>query len=336
MQRFKNNPDDIVDETVRGFVKAHGDLVRIHPDNPRVVLSKAAQRDGRVGIVTGGGSGHEPAFIGYTGAGMVDAVAVGELFSSPTADAFLEAIRSADSGEGVCVLYGNYAGDNMNVKMAQRMAAKEDIEVLTVVANDDVLSAPPEDREKRRGVAGEILMWKVGGARAAEGASAEEVRAAAQKAIDATRSVGIGLAPCTLPANSGPNFEIEPGKMEVGIGHHGEPGTEVADLESADEVADRMLDVVLGDHDLTDGDRVCVIVSGLGATPINELYVLYDRIESQLDVRGITTHRAFVGDYFTSLEMMGATLTVMKLDDELVRLIDAEAIAPGLMVRKES
>lgn len=335
MQRFTNDPDDIVDETVRGFVKAHGDLVRLHPDNPRVVMSRAAPQTGRVGIVTGGGSGHEPAFIGYTGPGMVDAVAVGELFSSPTAKAFLEAVRSADGGAGVCVLYGNYAGDNMNVKMAQRMAAKAGIEVLTVVANDDVLSAPPEERAKRRGVAGEILMWKVGGARAAEGASAEEVRAVAQKAIDATRSVGVGLAPCTLPANSGPNFEIEPGKMEVGIGHHGEPGTEVADLAPADDVADRMLGVVLDDHDLSDGDRVCVLVSGLGATPVNELYVLYDRIESELAARGIAVHRAFVGDYFTSLEMMGATLTIMKLDEELTRLLDADAVTPGLVVRKE-
>ncbi|WP_422071067.1 dihydroxyacetone kinase subunit DhaK [Tranquillimonas rosea] len=335
MQRFKNDPDDIVDETVRGFVRAHRDLVRLHPANDRVVVAKDAPGAGRVGIVTGGGSGHEPAFLGYTGRGMVDAVAVGELFSSPTAKAFLEAVRAADGGAGVCVLYGNYAGDNMNVKMSQRMAAKEGIEVLTVVANDDVLSAPPEQREKRRGVAGEILMWKVGGARAAEGASAEEVRAVAQKAIDATRSVGVGLAPCTLPANAGPNFEIAPGKMEIGIGHHGEPGTEVADLAPADKVADRMLDVVLGDHDLSEGDSVCVLLSGLGATPINELYVLYDRVERQLEAKGIDTHRAFVGNYFTSLEMMGATLTIMKLDDELTRLIDADAVSPGLVVRKE-
>lgn len=332
MQRFVNNPDDIVDETVRGFVKAHSDLVKLHPENNRVVISHSAGTSGRVGIVSGGGSGHEPAFLGYTGRNMLDAVAVGELFSSPTGKAFIEAVRAANGGAGVCVLYGNYAGDNMNVKLAQRVAAKEGIEVLTVVANDDVCSAPPEERSKRRGVAGEILMWKVGGAKAARGASAEEVRATAQKAIDACRSVGVGLGPCTLPANGVPNFEIAPGKMEVGIGHHGEPGTQVVDLESADSVADRMLDIVLDDHDLAEGDRVCVLFSGLGATPINELYVLYNRVESRLAEKNISVHCPFVGNYFTSLEMMGATLTVMKLDDELAELVAAPAASPAMVV----
>jgi dihydroxyacetone kinase len=332
MQRFINDPDDIVDETVQGFVKAHGDLVRLHPQNARVVVAQGAPVAGKVGIVTGGGSGHEPAFIGYTGRNMVDAVAVGELFSSPTAKSFLDAIKAADGGKGVCVLYGNYAGDNMNVKMAARMAAKEGIEVLTVVANDDVCSAPPEEREKRRGVAGEILMWKIGGARAAMGASAAEVQAAAQKALDATRSVGVGLAPCTLPANGKPNFEIPAGRMEIGIGHHGEPGREVVDLMPADAVADEMLRIVLDDHDLTAGDEVCVLVSGLGATPVNELYVLYNRIESRMSEQGIRVHKPFVGNYFTSLEMMGATLTVMKLDAELKALLAFEAASPGLGV----
>lgn len=332
MQRLFNDPDDIVDETVSGFVRAHAHLVTLSTQNPRVVLAKGCGETGRVGIVTGGGSGHEPAFMGYAGTRMVDAVAVGELFSSPTAKAFLEAMRAADGGAGVAVLYGNYAGDNMNVKMAARMAAKEGIEVLTVVANDDVCSAPLADRAKRRGVAGEILMWKVGGAKAATGASLAEVQATAQKAIDATRSVGVGLGPCTLPANGKPNFDIPAGKMEVGIGHHGEPGTEVADLELADAVADRMLKIVLDDHDLASGDRVCVLLSGLGATPINELYVVYDRVAKGLEDKGISVHRPFVGNYFTSLEMMGVTLTVMKLDDELAELIDAPASAPGMTV----
>lgn len=332
MQRFINDPDDIVDETVAGFVKAHGDLVRLHPENARVVVARGAPVAGKVGIVTGGGSGHEPAFIGYTGRNMVDAVAVGEIFSSPTAKTFLDAIRAANGGKGVCVLYGNYAGDNMNVKMAARMAAKEGIEVLTVVANDDVCSATPEEREKRRGVAGEILMWKIGGAKAAEGASAVEVQAAAQKALDATRSVGVGLAPCTLPANGKPNFEIPAGWMEIGIGHHGEPGREVVDLMPADAVADEMLRIVIEDHDLAANDEVCVLISGLGATPVNELYILYSRIESRLSERGIRVHRPFVGNYFTSLEMTGATLTIMKLDNELKSLLAAEAASPGLGV----
>ncbi|WP_116134067.1 dihydroxyacetone kinase subunit DhaK [Tropicimonas sp. IMCC34043] len=333
MQRLFNNPDDIVDETVAGFVRAHRDLVRLSDANPRVVLSHACGTGDRVGIVTGGGSGHEPAFVGYVGETLVDAVAVGELFSSPTAKAFLEAIRAADTGKGVAVLYGNYAGDNMNVKMASRMAAKEGIEVRTVVANDDVCSAPMADRGRRRGVAGEILMWKVGAAKAATGAALDEVQATAQRAIDATRSVGIGLAPCTLPANAKPNFEIAPGTMEIGIGHHGEPGTAVTDLKPANDVADEMLKIILDDHDLASGDEACVLLSGLGATPICELYVLYDRIERELGERGIGVHRAFVGNYFTSLEMMGATLTVMKLDDELKELIDMPAASSGLTVR---
>ena len=194
MQRFINNPDDLVDETVAGFVKAHRHLVRLHPENPRVVLSVDAATPGRVGIVTGGGSGHEPAFIGYTGRNMVDAVAVGELFSSPTAKSFADAIRAADGGAGVAVLYGNYAGDNMNVKMATRMVGKDGIEVATVVANDDVLSAPLAEREKRRGVAGEIFMWKIGGAKAALGGArlAAGMADGAAQAFDAALALDMG------------------------------------------------------------------------------------------------------------------------------------------------
>lgn len=330
MQRFLNDPDDIVDEFVKGFVRAHADLVRLDNSNARVVVSRFAPEQGRVGIVTGGGSGHEPAFIGYTGKNMVDAVAVGELFSSPTAKSFHDAIKAADGGAGVAVLYGNYAGDNMNVKMARKFAKKDGIEVDTVVANDDVCSAPGDEREKRRGVAGEIFMWKIGGAKAATGASLPEVIAAAQKAIDNCRSIGVGLGPCTLPAVGHPNFEIEPGKMELGIGHHGEPGVKVEDLRSADEVAAEMVQIVLDDHDLPEGTPVAVLVSGLGATPVNELYVLYDKMARDIEGRGLKIHKAFVGNYFTSLEMVGATLTVMALDDELTPLLDMETACPGI------
>ncbi len=330
MQRFLNDPDDLVDETVAGFVKAHRDLVHLSAENPRVVVSNSAGTAGRVGIVTGGGSGHEPAFIGYTGRNLVDAVAVGEIFSSPTAKSFADAIKAANGGAGVAVLYGNYAGDNMNVKMAVRMVAKDGIEVATVVANDDVCSAPATEREKRRGVAGEIFMWKIGGAKAALGATLAEVQAAAQKAIDACRSVGVGLGPCTLPAVGHPNFVIEPGTMEVGIGHHGEPGTRIEPLKSANAVAGDMLKIVMDDHALAAGSEVAVLVSGLGATSVNELYVLYDRIETGLTGMGITVHRAFVGNYFTSLEMVGATLTVMALDAELKALLDMDCASAAL------
>lgn len=323
-----NNPDNIVDEMLSGFVKTHKDIVET-TDNKRVLKTKEPV-EGRVGVVTGGGSGHKPAFIGYIGKNMCDAVAVGEICSSPTAVAFLDAFKAANGGKGVACLYGNYSGDNMNVKMAVKMAKKEGIEVKTVVANDDVASAPKDQCEKRRGVAGEVLMWKVGGAKANKGGSLDEVIAAAQKAIDNTRSVGIGLTPCVLPAVGHPNFEIKDGTMEVGIGHHGEPGIEVCKLETANQMAKRMVDVVLPDLPFNSGDDVVVLVSGLGATPVMELYVLYDEIERLISGRGINIHKAYVGNYFTSLEMMGATLTVMKLDDELKELIDMPANTMGL------
>ena len=323
MQRFVNNPDEVVEDTVKGFLKAHSDIVRL-AENQRVVVAKDAPYPGKVGVVTGGGSGHEPAFIGYTGKNMLDAVAVGELFSSPTAKSFYDAICEANGGKGVIVLYGNYAGDNMNVKLARKLAAKDGIEVATVVANDDVCSAPPEEREKRRGVAGEIFMWKIGGAKAATGASLEEVRVTAQKAIDNCRSIGVGLGPCTLPAVGHPNFTIEPGTMEVGIGHHGEPGVRVEPLKSAADVARDMVQIVLDDHNLPSGTEVAVLVSGLGATPINELYILNDTIETEITARDLSIYKTYVGNYFTSLEMVGATLTVMALDPELKQLLDVD------------
>lgn len=328
MQRILNNPDDIVDEMLKGFLKVHSDIVEA-TENPRVIKAKNIPA-GKTGVVTGGGSGHKPAFIGYVGKNMCDAAAVGEICSSPTAAAFLDAFRAAGQGNGVACLYGNYSGDNMNVRMAVKMAKKEGIEVKTVVANDDVASAGKEQREKRRGVAGEVLMWKAGGAKAAAGGSLDEVTAAAQKAIDNTRSVGIGLTPCTLPAVGHPNFQIEKGTMEVGIGHHGEPGIEVCKIESAKQMAKRMTDIVLPDYPFKSGDETAVLVSGLGATPVMELYVLYDEIEELLKKEGITVYKSYVGNYFTSLDMMGATLTVMKLDEELKELLDMPAACMGL------
>jgi dihydroxyacetone kinase-like protein len=333
MQRFINNPDEVVEDTLKGFIKAHADRLGLFADNPRVVVAKTAPDAGagKVGVITGGGSGHEPAFIGYVGRNMVDAVAVGELFSSPTAKSFFDAIKAADGGAGVACLYGNYAGDNMNVKMAIKLAAKQGLEIRTVVANDDVCSAPASEREKRRGVAGEIFMWKCGGARAAEGASIEEVQATAQKAIDACRSVGVGLGPCTLPAVGHPNFTIADGTMEVGIGHHGEPGIRVEPLKSAAEIGREMATIVLDDHALPAGREVAVLVSGLGATPLDELYILYDAIEATIAARGLAIARTYVGNYFTSLDMIGATLTVMALDDDLKRLLDTPVGCPAAL-----
>nr|WP_228122062.1 dihydroxyacetone kinase subunit DhaL [Variovorax paradoxus] len=332
MNRVINNPDLVVEDMLGGWLLAHTDSVAVLPGNPRVVKRARAPERGKVGVVTGGGSGHEPAFLGYVGDGMVDAVAVGEIFSSPTAKSFLDAIRTADGGAGVACLYGNYAGDNMNVGMARQMAEREGIVVKTVVANDDVPSAAKGDEARRRGVAGEIFMWKVGAAKAALGGSLDEVIAAAQKAIGNTRSIGVGLSACVIPAVGKANFHIEPGTMEVGIGHHGEPGIDVRATATAAEMAQLMLDVVLPDLPFGAGDRVAVLISGLGATPVMELYILYGEIAQRLGAKGITVAFNQVGNLFTSLEMMGVTLTVMKLDDELETCLKHPCRSVGLSV----
>ncbi len=329
MQRIINIPDMVVEDMLKGFIKAHKDIL-VPTGDDRVLKYKETPIKGKVGIVTGGGSGHKPAFIGYIGKNLVDAVAVGELFSSPTAKSFYNAMTEADSGNGVACLYGNYAGDNMNVKMAIELAEEDGINVKTVVANDDVPSAPKEEIAKRRGVAGEIFMWKIGGAKAATGASLEEVIEISQRAVDNTRSIGIGLAPCTLPANGKPNFVIEDGTMEVGIGHHGEPGIKVEKLKTADEMAEEAVNAILPDKPFVDGDEVAVIVSGLGATPVMELYIFYNKVEELLMEKGITVYHQYVGNYFTSLEMVGVTLSVMKLDDEMKTLIDMECESMGI------
>lgn len=332
MNRVINNPDLVVEDMLKGWLLAHADTVRTAPSNGRVVQRVQAPEPGKVGVVTGGGSGHEPAFIGYVGDGLVDAVAVGEIFSSPTAKSFLDAMRAANGGAGVACLYGNYAGDNMNVRMAMQMAEREGITVRTVVANDDVASAPKGEESKRRGVAGEIFMWKVGAAKAAQGGSLEEVVAAAQKAISNTRSIGIGLSACVIPAVGKANFTIENGTMEVGIGHHGEPGIDVRPTVSAAEMADMMLAVVLPDLPFVAGDRVAVLVSGLGATPLMEQYILYGELAQRLQDRGIAVAFKQVGNLFSSLEMMGVTLTLMKLDGELEACLRHPCRSVGLTV----
>lgn len=329
MGRMINNPDYVVEDMLQGFLEAHGDLIA-RTENPRVLKYKYAPLPGKVGIVTGGGSGHKPAFIGYIGKNMCDAAAVGEVFSSPAAQAFLDAIKAADSGRGVACLYGNYAGDNMNVKMAIRMAEKEGITVKTVVANDDAASAPLHEKDRRRGVAGEILMWKIAGAKAAAGGDLDGVIRAAQKAIDNTRSVGIGTKPCTIPAVGHPNFRIEEGNMEVGIGHHGEPGISVQPLKTANEIAVQMLDIILPDLPFQENDEVAVLLSGLGATPVMEQYIVYNKVAGLLKEKGIRVCRSYVGNYFTSLDMMGVTLTLMKLDEELKGLLETPVQTVGL------
>ena len=331
MNRIINDPDQVVEDMLKGYVRVHADLVA-GTENPRVLRHVRAPNRTKVGLVTGGGSGHEPAFLGYVGDNLVDAVAIGEIFSSPTARAFHDAFKAADGGKGVACLYGNYAGDNMNVKMAIKMAEKDGIAVRTVVANDDVPSAPKTEREKRRGVAGGIVMWKVAGARAAMGASLDEVIAAAQKAIDNTRSMGIGLSPCTIPAVGKPNFKIADGEMEVGIGHHGEPGIQVMKTTTAREMAELVLETVLPDLPFESGTEVSLLISGLGATPIMELYILQSRLAEVLESKGIQVRFNFLGNLFTSLEMMGVTVTLTRLDSELATCLAYPCRSLGLQV----
>lgn len=332
MNRFINNPDYVVDDMIKGYVKAHKNLVSQSERNTNVVKYTKAPIKGKVGIVTGGGSGHEPAFLGYVGKNMVDAVAIGEVFSSPPAQAFYDAFVEADSGAGVACLFGNYAGDTMNVKMAQMMAEDDDITVKTVIANDDVASSPKETKEKRHGIAGGVFMWKVGGARAALGGSLDEVIESAQKAVNNTRSICVGLSPCIIPAVGKPNFKIEEGKMEFGVGHHGEPGMKIEDVKSANEIAREMTATILNDIEIKADSEVAVIVSGLGATPLMELYILYDEIEKYLSENKISVYKVFVGNYVTSLDMNGTALTIMKLDDELKMLLDYEAESKGIEI----
>jgi len=335
MQKFINDPQHVVDEMVEGFTQANNDLIS-KTENERVLKYKHAPVQNKVGIVTGGGSGHKPAFIGYIGKNMVDAVAVGEIFSAPPGQMFYDAIKEANGGKGVAILYGNYAGDNMNVQMAMDMADEDGIQTKKVVANDDVPSAPKEQKENRRGVAGEVLMWKVGGAKAAMGGALDEVIDVAQKAIDNTRSMGVGLSPCMIPEVGHPNFTVESGKMEIGIGHHGEPGIETTELESSQKVAKRICDIILPDLPFSFKDEAVLLVSGLGSTPLMEQYILFKDVASILKDKGILLYRSYVGNYFTSLEMSGATVTLMKVDDELKSCIDYESDSFGFKQLKRS
>lgn len=327
MRKLINAPDDFVDEVIEGILAAHGDSLRVAAEDQRAIVRADAPGD-RVGIVTGGGSGHLPTFLGYVGAGLCSGVAIGNVFSSPSADQILDATRASDSGRGVLYLFGNYGGDIMSFGLAADLAELDDITTNTVLVHDDVLSATKEKESTRRGVAGMVLVAKVAGAAAERGDDLTEVTRLAALAAANVRTVGVGLSPTILPAAGLPTFELPEGQMEMGIGIHGEPGSERGPLETANQVADRMIEAILLDLDLTVGQDVVVLVNGLGATPLEELYLLYRQTRRRLDERGIGVHRTYVGEYVTSLEMAGASLTVLRLDEELRPLIDAPASSP--------
>jgi dihydroxyacetone kinase len=282
----------------------------------------------KVGIATGGGSGHLPVFMGYVGRGLIDGAAVGNVFASPSSDDMLDVTRAISAGKGVLYLYGNYGGDRLNFDLAAELAADEGIEVRTILGADDVASAPPDRASTRRGIAGIFFLYKVAGAAAAGGATLDEVVAVTERAAAGTRTMGVALSPCTIPAAGKPTFELPPGQMEIGMGIHGEPGVRRGPLETADAIARELTGAILGDLPYTRGGEVGVLVNGLGATPKEELYILYRSVAKILDGEGIRVHRVWVGEYATSLEMAGASLTLIRLDDELRGLLDAPAETP--------
>ena len=323
MKKILNEPASYVDETLEGMVAAHPEHYALHGEDGRVVVRASPAGGGKVGIVTGGGSGHLPVFAGYVGEGLLDACAVGDVFASPSAEQMADAIRAADAGNGVLRLYGNYGGDVMNFDMAGDLVELDDIRCTTVLLADDVASAKPAEAEKRRGVAGMVYAFKIAGAAAARGDDLDAVTGIAKRASDACRSIGVALGPCTVPQAGVPTFEIGDDEMEIGMGIHGEPGVRRGKLRPADEIANEMLDRLLEDLPPSGGDRVSVLVNSLGATPPEELYILYRTVKARLEDTGATIVMPLVGRYATSMEMAGVSFTIAKLDDELEALLRA-------------
>jgi dihydroxyacetone kinase-like protein len=328
MKKILNDPNEFVAEMLEGLLKAHPDALDFAAGDRHCIVRADAPMENKVALATGGGSGHLPVFLGYVGRGMLDGCAVGDVFASPSADQMFEVTQRIHAGRGVVYIFGNYSGDVMNFDMAAEMADMEDIEVRTVLVKDDVASAPPEEADRRRGVAGMVFAFKVAGAMADRGGTLDQVEAAARKALDNIRSIGVALSPCTVPAAGRPTFTIGEDEMEIGMGIHGEPGMKREKLQSADQIAARMTGAILDDMPLGQGDRVAVMVNSLGATPPEELYILYRKVHAMLADRGVQVHRAYVGEYATSMEMAGASLTLFKLDDELAGLLDHPAQTP--------
>jgi len=332
MQKIINEPSAFVDEMLEGVLLAHPDQLR-RPGDPRVIVRADAPRQGKVGIVTGGGSGHLPVFLGYVGFGLADGVAVGNVFASPSSEQILEATREVNGNAGVVYLYGNYSGDVMNFDLAGELAEVEGIEIVTVLAADDVASAPKGSESRRRGIAGIALLYKVAGARAEEGASLAEVVAATNAAAAGLRSMGVALSSCVLPAAGQPTFSLPEGEMEIGMGIHGEPGVRRGELEPAAQIAEQLVSHIVDDLPYRRGDEVAVLVNGLGATPKEELYILFRSVREILGSSGIAVRRTWVGEYATSLEMAGASVSLLRLDDELARLLDAPCESPFIVRR---
>ena len=327
MKKFLNAPEDFVDEMLDGIYTAHPKQLRYVAEDRRCMVA-AKQIAGTVGLATGGGSGHLPLFLGYVGAGLLDGAAVGGVFQSPSADQMFEVTKAIDQGAGVLYIYGNYTGDILNFDMAAEMAEIESIKVLSVVGNDDVASAPVGQEHKRRGVAGIVFVYKAAGAAAAEGMSLDEVKRVAEKARAHTRTMGVALSSCIVPEIGHATFEIGATEMEIGMGIHGEPGIRRGPLLAADAVVEEMMRPILAEKPPGSGNEVAVLINGLGATPKEELYILYRKVASVLKEHGISVFHAYVGEFATAMEMAGASISLLYLDDELKRLIAAPADSP--------
>jgi len=328
MKKFINDPADVVKESLAGLAAAHPDLVRVDFENQIVVRKDAPT--GKVAIISGGGSGHEPMHGGFVGAGMLDAACPGEVFTSPVPDQMLAATKAVDGGAGVVHIVKNYTGDVMNFKLAAEMAEDEDIKVESVLTNDDVAVEDSLYTAGRRGVGITVLAEKIAGAKAEAGGSLAEVAAIARKVNDNGRSFGVAFTSAWTPSSPTPTFEIGADEMEFGVGIHGEPGRRREKVKPAAEIVAEMADAILGDLDAPSGSNVLAFVNGLGGTPTIELYVIYNELAKQLAERGLTATRSLVGDYITSLEMAGASITLLKLDDELTGLWDAPVHTPAL------
>ncbi|MEW8956862.1 dihydroxyacetone kinase subunit DhaK [Clostridium sp.] len=333
MKKLINNPNEVLQDMIKGITYAHGEYLR-KLEGFDVLVRKNSPIKGKVALVSGGGSGHEPAHGGYVGHGMLDAAVCGAVFTSPTPDQVFEAIKAVDGGEGVLLVIKNYSGDIMNFEMAKDMADMEGIKVETVVVNDDVAVEDSLYTAGRRGIAGTVFVHKIAGAKAETGASLEEVKRVADKVVENVRSMGMALTSCIVPAAGKANFTLGEDEVEIGMGIHGEPGTHREKISTADNIAQQLVDRILEDINIEKDEKVAVMINGLSGTPLMELYIINKKVQEILEERGIKAYKTFVGEFMTSLEMAGCSVTLLKLDDELKELLDEKADTPGFKVFK--
>ncbi len=327
MKKFLNDPKNFVSEMLDGILLAHPDMLSHVGQDKHCIVRARPARD-KVALVSGGGSGHLPLFMGYVGEGLLDGCAVGGVFQSPSADQWYETAKQVNTGKGVLFIYGNYSGDIMNYEMAKEMLEADDIRAEEVRGNDDVASAPKGEEHKRRGVAGIFYIYKCAGALAETGAEFDEVKACAEKVASRVRSMGVALSPCIIPEVGKPGFLIDDGEMEIGMGIHGEPGVRRGPIFSADEVVDEMLDPILADMPLASGDEISLLINGLGATPKEELYIVVRRLFQRFSSMGIRIVKTYTGEFATSMEMAGFSISVLHLDKELKHLLALPAVTP--------